>query len=322
MGSRRRYTTEKGAKDFFFHSTKTKVFSLQMQPQQELARMLRYAKAAYEVPTVSRSPLNIFKSSSTAIEPPVQAAYYWDANALEDNEGAGKSDAQYYSIVCDDCIVYAIRGTSSWGDAIADARFFLSEFQDLMYSCGGAMSSSAGAEASAADVAAFRRGARVHSGFLAQYNSIKFSIVSTLFGHVLKNRSEYQDDEITSRHTSKRIVFVGHSLGGALATLAAAGTKALFPQLAIECFTFGSPRVGNAAFASYFDAVISKSVRCVHADDKVTKHPTLFYKHVGGELVVGAPSPSWFLGFFGSIEDHRLGKYEAAVGQSNINKIK
>jgi hypothetical protein len=293
-----------------------------MQQQQELARMLRYAKAAYEVPTIRRSPLEIFKPS-TSTEPPVQAAYYWDANALEDNEGKGKSDAQYYSVVCDDCIVYAIRGTSSWGDAIADARFFLSEFQDLMYSCGGAMSSNGSAHAStsasAAEIAAFRRGAHVHSGFLAQYNSIKFSIVSTIFGYVLKRRKE--EDEMapnSSFSPPQRIVFVGHSLGGALATLAAAGTKALFPQLAIECFTFGSPRVGNAAFASYFDAVISKSVRCVHADDKVTKHPTLFYKHVGGELVIGAPSPSWFLGFFGSIEDHRLGKYEAAVGQLNL----
>lgn len=293
-----------------------------MQPQ-ELARMLRYAKAAYEVPTVRRSPLEIFKPS-TSTEPPVQAAYYWDANALEDNEGAGKSDAQYYSVVCDDCIVYAIRGTSSWGDAIADARFFLSEFQDLVYSCGGAMSSGsahASTSASAAEIAAFRRGARVHSGFLAQYNSIKFSIVSTLFGHVLKSRREEEMAPSSSFSPPQRIVFVGHSLGGALATLAAAGTKALFPQLAVECFTFGSPRVGNAAFASYFDAVISKSVRCVHADDKVTKHPTLFYMHVGGELVVGAPSPSWFLGFFGSIEDHRLNKYEAALQVLQVGHV-
>ena len=142
---------------------------------------------------------------------------------------------------------------------------------------------------------------RVHGGFLAQYNSIKFSIMSMLFRRILKGEPP------------QRVVFVGHSLGGALATLAAAGTKALFPQLAVQCNTFGSPRVGNAAFAAYFDAVVDTSVRCVNGSDKVAKNPTLGYAHVGGELRVGDLTPSWFRGFFGTVEEHRLDAYAAAL---------
>ena len=109
------------------------------------------------------------------------------------------------------------------------------------------------------------------------------------------------------------MVFVGHSLGGALATLAAAGTKAVFPQLAVQCNTFGSPRVGNAAFAAYFDAVVDTSVRCVNGSDKVAKNPSLGYAHVGGEVRVGDLAPGWFRGFFGTVEEHRLDSYETAL---------
>lgn len=51
----------------------------------------------------------------------------------------------------------------------------------------------------------------------------------------------------------------GHSLGGALATLAAyefrAAARAHGKDLNIACYTFGAPRVGNHAFAHEFDEV-------------------------------------------------------------------
>ncbi len=51
----------------------------------------------------------------------------------------------------------------------------------------------------------------------------------------------------------------GHSLGGALATLAAhqmrtAALKHGFDR-DLACYTFGAPRVGNHAFARDFDLV-------------------------------------------------------------------
>ena len=48
----------------------------------------------------------------------------------------------------------------------------------------------------------------------------------------------------------------GHSLGGALAQLAAHDVQTEFkrahPRLWVSCYTMGSPRVGNRAFADTF----------------------------------------------------------------------
>ncbi len=45
-----------------------------------------------------------------------------------------------------------------------------------------------------------------------------------------------------------RVVCIGHSLGGAVAELAALWITSRFPQADIRMVSFGSPRVGNKAF--------------------------------------------------------------------------
>jgi len=66
----------------------------------------------------------------------------------------------------------------------------------------------------------------------------------------------------------------GHSLGGALATLAAFDIKRACPadRVDISCYTFGAPRTGNRAFARDFKeavpetwSVINDQVRGQHA---------------------------------------------------------
>ena len=83
--------------------------------------------------------------------------------------------------------------------------------------------------------------------------------------------------------TSQRPVwFAGHSLGGALATLAATAYGAANVQ---GLYTFGSPRVGNAEFAGSFNI---SCVRVVHGNDVVTTVPPLIpfgYQHVGNPVV-------------------------------------
>jgi Lipase (class 3) len=93
-----------------------------------------------------------------------------------------------------------------------------------------------------------------------------------------------------------RIVFVGHSLGGALATLAAAhfSTPEMLDRVYLS--TFGSPRVGNRAFAKWLDSRIppnpamdAHSTRYVNGADPVCHLPPAelegFY-HVGREVWV------------------------------------
>jgi pimeloyl-ACP methyl ester carboxylesterase len=63
----------------------------------------------------------------------------------------------------------------------------------------------------------------------------------------------------------QRLVTTGHSLGGALATLFASD------HLAAELVTFGSPLVGNAAFAALFEARAVRRYR--QCADLVTRIP-------------------------------------------------
>ena len=49
-----------------------------------------------------------------------------------------------------------------------------------------------------------------------------------------------------------RFGVAGHSLGGALATLAALDIKRKLPGLKLRVYTFGSPRTGNHAFAAEY----------------------------------------------------------------------
>lgn len=55
-------------------------------------------------------------------------------------------------------------------------------------------------------------------------------------------------DEISGGATPSRVLCCGHSLGGALATLASAWASYEYPDADVRCVTLGSPRVGNPAF--------------------------------------------------------------------------
>lgn len=79
------------------------------------------------------------------------------------------------------------------------------------------------------------------------------------------------------------IFYTGHSLGAALATLAAAR------HAPSAVYTFGSPRVGNQAFAASLCKV--PIYRIVDDEDVVTTAPSeaLGFRHVGTELRLIAP---------------------------------
>ena len=50
-----------------------------------------------------------------------------------------------------------------------------------------------------------------------------------------------------------QLYVTGHSLGGAIATLAAYEISKLYPKHRLVLYTFGSPRVGNYTFKHAFD---------------------------------------------------------------------
>nr|CAD2186804.1 unnamed protein product [Meloidogyne enterolobii] len=77
------------------------------------------------------------------------------------------------------------------------------------------------------------------------------------------------------RHAGYKVTFTGHSLGGALASLASARTvKAEIRRSdQVQLYTFGQPRVGNADFAFAHDKLVPTSFRVVHRMDIVPHMP-------------------------------------------------
>jgi len=78
----------------------------------------------------------------------------------------------------------------------------------------------------------------------------------------------------------RHVIFTGHSLGAAMATLA----FSRFDSYGAELYTFGSPRVGNADYAAVLNFKHRERIfRFRNHNDIVTRHPMSFwsYRHVG-----------------------------------------
>ena len=116
----------------------------------------------------------------------------------------------------------------------------------------------------------------VHSGFLSAYNTVAPGILDIINAQV-------------AAYPSYQIVVVGHSLGGAVASIAALSIKAAVPNTPLKLFTYGrlassmpelskltivctqgQPRTGNAMFASLVESRIGTNniFRVVHSSGK------------------------------------------------------
>jgi predicted lipase len=104
----------------------------------------------------------------------------------------------------------------------------------------------------------------VHRGFLRAYESIRPGLVTAF-------------TEIEPSH----VYVIGHSLGGALAILAALDIKMQFPGTHVAMYNFGSPRVGDPLFAHIYDELVRNSYRVVHDGDRSPEQPREGYQHVG-----------------------------------------
>jgi pimeloyl-ACP methyl ester carboxylesterase len=80
------------------------------------------------------------------------------------------------------------------------------------------------------------------------------------------------------------LTVAGHSLGAALITLYVLEHRLEVPGTAVSGYTFGSPRVGDAAFAAYYDALEMVDVDRVHIKQDVVPNvpPDSWYVHVDG----------------------------------------
>lgn len=157
----------------------------------------------------------------------------------------------------------------------------------------------------------------VHRGFLTQFESVKLNIDQEIVEYYIKNTN------------NKKIIFSGHSLGGALATIASLYFKLKYKELDISCITFGSPRVGCKDFVGVFNNTIENSYRFVNDNDPIPCFPTAWrFKHVNGlhwlnkDIIVNEIKvwrfyrfiKNLFLSFFNlggynSLKDHSCNEY-------------
>ncbi|KIM69610.1 hypothetical protein SCLCIDRAFT_102679 [Scleroderma citrinum Foug A] len=110
---------------------------------------------------------------------------------------------------------------------------------------------------------------RVHAGFLLAYESIARTLLDIL------------DKQIES-HPTYSVIATGHSLGGAIASIASIAIRNLYPRTNISLYTTGKcqPRTGNPAYAALVESMIGVDniYRGVHLIDGV---PTMIPKRLG-----------------------------------------
>lgn len=127
---------------------------------------------------------------------------------------------------------------------------------------------------------------RVHTGFSRAYLSVR----DTIF-----DATEQADHKLT---------VTGHSLGGALATLAALDLS--LRGYTVSCYTYGAPQVGDQLFVEAFNSKVFQSVRVVNGLDPVPKSLSLQFMHVKGMYPVSTTV---------TINPHDMSEYAVAVNR-------
>ena len=142
----------------------------------------------------------------------------------------------------------------------------------------------------------------VHNGF--------YKALDSIWSQIYK--------EIVRLSTNEQAIWItGHSLGGALATLAAATFELQQPKVCLNgVYTFGQPRIANHKFAKQYNSKLKEiTFRCVNNNDVVARvPPQIFgYSHVGKLMYFDSDgtihhdsSLSWWAKFWDRLE----GRYE------------
>ncbi|BBX44539.1 hypothetical protein GCM10009641_55190 [Mycobacterium cookii] len=114
---------------------------------------------------------------------------------------------------------------------------------------------------------------QVHSGFQDVYQLVRANIAANL---------------AAATAGCDQILITGHSLGAALAVLAAPDVARNMPPNTIEprLVSFAGPRVGLSDFVASFNAAIESCFRVVNFLDLVPYLPPTPYQHVGAQINV------------------------------------
>jgi len=111
----------------------------------------------------------------------------------------------------------------------------------------------------------------VHRGFKRHYESLEKIMTTAVL-------------DLNKKYPNASVVVTGHSLGGAIATLALRQLETILPlNVNITLISFGSPKVGDKAFVDCFNQLRSPAFRFVRKGDIITEIPILECVHCGEE---------------------------------------
>ncbi len=236
-------------------------------------------------------------------------------------------DTQAYILRTDQFLVLAFRGSQEPQDWLTNLTTQLRSFT-IQKDGVSALSSYQG---------------RVHTGFFLAWAIIEQAVLVQI--------ARWQKDFVAQGKPLPPIYVTGHSLGGALATVAAAALVENKLEVA-GVYTFGQPRVGDRTFANQLSLNTGgKIYRFVNNNDMVPHvpppfsiwNPTRFYGHAGivtyfngkglliakGNYRAGARLLDAFVGFtkgmfgsgFGQITDHRMEYYISHLDKALTEEI-
>jgi hypothetical protein len=221
-----------------------------------------------------RNAMALCVASDIAYLSETEAAEAYRTNLGMDARLISVGNTQVYIATNDDHIVAAFRGTEAPTTIDGLKDWLLTDAANLLVLPEGWL----GTDLAAAGVAA-----RFHQGFVKAIGDIWEPFLEAI--------------ETERKKSDRPIWLTGHSLGGALALLAAWLLRRKFINVH-QVYTFGGPMIGNddvvQAFAREFPASI---FRYVNHPDPVPKLPTIslianHYAHCGTETLLGAVAES------------------------------
>jgi hypothetical protein len=162
----------------------------------------------------------------------------------------------------DDFVVFVFKGSTGTSDYLSNASYVMKSSDDTGLP------------------------GRVHSGFYA-------TLASGL--------SALEPELVAARDRGKPIFFVGHSLGGACAQMAALKALDLGVEVA-QLYAFSSPRVGDATFAAALEGLLGNRLHRINNGLDITPHvpPSTAAEDPAREAIVelvgDADNPGFWLG--------------------------
>ena len=237
----------------------------------------------------ARNAQFLAKASDIAYCPPADAAPLFRDQLGMEAQFLSAGNTQAYVLTNDDHIVAAFRGTEAPTSVDGLKDWLLTDALNLLIVPEGRMGT---------DFAAAGVGAKFHQGFINAIVDIWDGV------------SQAVDAEMKKKE--RPLWITGHSLGGALALLAAWLFNRKFVAVH-QVYTFGAPMVGNLdAIAAIDRAFPGKIFRYVNGPDPIPQLPTVSlianaYGHCQKEMSLGTPVSGTFLsGFAGKAVDGLL----------------